>query len=161
MFVSEKATDIMVYLLEKEAGAMSDQKLMRLVYLAERECLLSWGEPLTGDDLVSTPEGPALAHIQKRLCSGSKACPQAPLLGYLSRAEMALLDRVYERYHSLSDEEIQEKSLYPEWEAPAGEVAPIALKSLLMTHEKSEAQAEAIIEWVDEVDSLLRSREGA
>jgi hypothetical protein len=36
-------------------------KLIKLMYLAERLSLQRYGEPLTGDRLVSMPDGPVLS----------------------------------------------------------------------------------------------------
>lgn len=36
--------------LEMAGGEMDYRKLMTLLYLADREALLRWGRPITGDD---------------------------------------------------------------------------------------------------------------
>jgi len=61
MFNSTTAMAMTAYFLSKQSGAMSKLKLMKLLYLAERGYLLTYGGALTGDRLTSMPQGPVLS----------------------------------------------------------------------------------------------------
>jgi hypothetical protein len=57
-FESERALQAAAYLLEKNGGEMSLQRLLSLLYIAEREMLAEHGEPLFGGRYVATEDGP-------------------------------------------------------------------------------------------------------
>jgi len=60
-FREVKATQAAPRLLELEGGKMSHMKLIKLLYLAERQAILRWGRPITFDWYVSMPHGPVLS----------------------------------------------------------------------------------------------------
>ena len=62
MFDANKATQVAAYLLWRNGGKMDQKKLMMLLYLSEREFLTKYGEELTGDTILATPEGIVLQH---------------------------------------------------------------------------------------------------
>jgi uncharacterized phage-associated protein len=55
-FSTEKAVQVLAYLLK--GGAMDKAKLMKLVYLADREHFIQAGVSITGDKLCALPYGP-------------------------------------------------------------------------------------------------------
>jgi uncharacterized phage-associated protein len=62
MFNERKVAQMAAFFLgQVQGGRMSHLKLMKLLYLAEREALRSLGLHLTGDHLVSMPHGPVLS----------------------------------------------------------------------------------------------------
>ncbi|EIV5803168.1 TPA: SocA family protein [Klebsiella aerogenes] len=61
MFCEERVAQIAAYLLSKEGGRMAYLKLMKLMYLSDRESMNRYGEPLTGDLMVAMPHGPVLS----------------------------------------------------------------------------------------------------
>lgn len=63
MFNVRKATQVAAYLIWKRGGTMSYLKLMKLMYLAEKDSLLRNEEFLTGSKLVSMPRGPVLSSV--------------------------------------------------------------------------------------------------
>ena len=62
MFDAKKVTQVAAYLLWRNGGKMDQKKLMTLLYLSEREFLTKYGEELTGDTILATPEGIILQH---------------------------------------------------------------------------------------------------
>ena len=64
LFDERKATQAASWLLLRAGGFLSRLKLMHLLYLAERCSLESHAVTLSGDLLVSTRDGPALARIR-------------------------------------------------------------------------------------------------
>ena len=61
MFNERKTAQMAAYLLKKRGGRMSHLKLMKLLYLADREAMGRYGMPMTGDRFVSMDQGPVLS----------------------------------------------------------------------------------------------------
>ena len=61
LFNERKAAQAAAYLLCKAGGSLNVLKLVKLMYLAERESLRRYGETITGDALVSMRNGPVLS----------------------------------------------------------------------------------------------------
>jgi uncharacterized phage-associated protein len=62
-FDPEKSAQAAAYLLKKAGGGMSKYVLLKMLYLADREALGKWGQPITGDEPVSTEFGPVPSRI--------------------------------------------------------------------------------------------------
>ncbi len=63
-FNVKKAVQATALLLHQPGkDARNYYKIVKLLYIAERESLLETGRPLTGDTTVAMPHGPALSHI--------------------------------------------------------------------------------------------------
>jgi len=62
-FNERKATEAAARLLKLRGGTMSYMKLIKLLYLADREALLRWGRPISTDRYVSMDRGPVLSHV--------------------------------------------------------------------------------------------------
>lgn len=62
MYKERTAAQVAAYFLWKAKEPVKYIKLMKLMYLAEREFLLSHGSRLTGDELYSLPYGPVLSN---------------------------------------------------------------------------------------------------
>lgn len=62
MAYSEKrAAQTAAFFISRAGGTIELLKLMKLMYLAERESFTKYGEPITGDVLVSMKHGPVLS----------------------------------------------------------------------------------------------------
>ena len=62
MAYSEKrAVQTAAFFISRASGTIEILKLMKLMYLAERESLVRYGEPIMGDVLVSMKHGPGLS----------------------------------------------------------------------------------------------------
>ena len=61
MFNERKTAQAAAYLLHRAGGRLPLIKLLKLMYMAERHSLEHYGEPLTGDSLVSMEHGPVLS----------------------------------------------------------------------------------------------------
>lgn len=57
-FHPEKAVQAAGYLLERLGGASDKVRLMKLMYLADRDHFLAQGRPITGDMQYALPHGP-------------------------------------------------------------------------------------------------------
>ena len=72
MFNLETAAEVAAYFLSKHGGSMDKVKLNKLMYLAERECILSYGTPLTDDLMFSHDLGPILENSDTFFRNGPK-----------------------------------------------------------------------------------------
>ena len=61
MFNERKTTQMAAYFISHEGGEISKLKLIKLLYLAERESLRQHGRVMTGDRFVAMPYGPVLS----------------------------------------------------------------------------------------------------
>lgn len=183
MFDVQKATQIAAYFIWKRGGRMSYLKLMKLMYLSEREFLVRYGERLTGDKLVSMKHGPVLSETCDLFRTGSQSAewndwiagesnfelsfkkmdqvdPLDPLelFDCLSVAEKNLLDEIYSKYGNLTRWQIRDlthtRNCCPEWTDPNGSVLPISLQSILIAHGRNKEDSEKIVEHIREMDEL-------
>jgi uncharacterized phage-associated protein len=157
----DKATQAAARLLKLRGGTMSHLKLIKLLYLAEREALTRLGRPLTYDSYCSLPHGPVLSATLDRINTG-ECYPGGywdrvitPKVNYevslrdpaqvphdqLSPAEEALLDEVFARYGHLKRWELVEVThRLPEWIDPQGSALPIHPADILRHEGYSEAE---------------------
>jgi uncharacterized phage-associated protein len=168
-FREEKATQAAARLLKLRGGTMSHLKLIKLLYLAEREALTRLGTPLTYDSYVSMPHGPVLSatldrinerqmysggywdrHITPKLENEVSLRDAASVPNdQLSPAEEALLDEVFESYGHLTRWEIVRFThTLPEWVDPDGSSIPIDPSQILRSEGYSEEEiAEMEADW--------------
>jgi hypothetical protein len=62
-FNPKKSAQAAAYLLRLNGGEMEMYLFIKMLYLADRESLKKWGEPITGDRTVSMKHGPILGRI--------------------------------------------------------------------------------------------------
>jgi uncharacterized phage-associated protein len=67
LFSERKAAETAAFLLHKAGGSLPLIKLVKLIYLAERLSFSKYGEPLTGDKLVSMDHGPVVSRIYNHM----------------------------------------------------------------------------------------------
>lgn len=150
---------------------MSYLKLIKLLYLVDREALLRWGRPVTTDRYVSMTHGPVVSRIyeliREELPPGersvwreyiSEPCNYEVHLqaetgdGELSLAEENLIDEIFRQHgHKSRWELVAYCHTLPEWEDPQGSAFPIEFKDILKAGGKTELEIEAL---QDELESL-------
>jgi uncharacterized phage-associated protein len=180
-FNETKATQAAAHLLHLRGGKMNYMKLIKLLYLVDRGALLRWGRPVTTDRYVSMDHGPVLSRVldlineivepqEKRQWSRLISSPEGhdvrlkvknPPSGELSRAELRLIDEVFQKYGRKSRWELVHilHSL-PEWEDPEGGAIPIGYADILNASGKSQLEINAILHELENVgtaESLVRS----
>src|SRR3984893_13184309 len=69
-FNEAKATQAAVRLLRNRGGRMSYMKLIKLLYLADREALARCGRPITTDTYVSMKHRPVLSQVLNLITEG-------------------------------------------------------------------------------------------
>jgi uncharacterized phage-associated protein len=170
-FNETKATQAAARLLKLRGGQMSYMKLIKLLYIVDREALLRWGRPVTTDRYVSMDRGPVLSRTLSLITDGplpGEASPWAEFIsepkdygvrlrkpapqGELSDAEIALIDEVFTKYGKLDRWKLVElvHSL-PEWQDPNGSAIPIGYEDILRAGGKSPLETQSIL---DELENL-------
>ncbi len=163
---------------------MSHLKLMKLMYLAERESLGRYGFPLTEDALVSMPHGPVLSqtlnHIDGDVESGEDGWdawvsakadheveaierpPAVAELDELSNADLTVLADVWGQFGGLDKYAIRDYShKLPEWDNPHGSSKPIALQRVFQAFGYGDADIASAVAGIAEqknVDQVFRGR---
>jgi uncharacterized phage-associated protein len=165
-FNERKATEAAAFLLRLRGGRMHYLKLIKLLYLADREALLRWGIPVTTDRYVSMDNGPVTSRIydlivdevDRPFWSQYVSAPsdyQVTLLkeapsDQLSRAEESLLLEIFERYgHMYRFDLVKFVHTLPEWKDPNGSAIPISVPDILLAGGLSLEEAEAIVRELD------------
>lgn len=75
LFNERKAAEAAAFLLYKARGSLPLIKLIKLLYLSERLSLERYGEPLTGDRLVSMTHGPVLSRTYDHINGALQSTP--------------------------------------------------------------------------------------
>lgn len=167
----EKATEAAARLLMRRGGRMSHLKLIKLLYLLDREAYVRWGRPITHDSYVSMSHGPVLSFTldminEPEYNAGSywhrfiapKADHEVELLSqdaapndHLSAAEEALIDEIFERYGRMSRWALRDLThQLPEWEDPDGSSRPIDPADILRYSGYSDEQIRDIASDLEE-----------
>jgi uncharacterized phage-associated protein len=155
MYNEQKAAQIAAWFIAQEGGTMPHLKLMKLMYLADREAMRTCGFPITGDRFVSMPHGPVLVntlnHINDDAFSvaggwddwiSDKANYEVALLrqatpetlDHLSRADLQVLQDIWSKFGHMTKYQIRDYTHdplnCPEWKDPHGSSNPIAYKEV-------------------------------
>ena len=152
---------------------MSYLKLIKLLYLIDREALLRWGRPVTTDSFVAMDNGPVVSRIYELIRDEPDPVGEAGvywrkyisearnyevvLLGDPGRAELSqgeekLICEIFKRFGAMSRWELRDYShALPERTDPNGSAIPISIRDILQAGEKTEAE---ISETEAEIESL-------
>lgn len=149
MYNERKAAQIAAWFLRQQGGRMPHLKLIKLMYLADRQALAEHGFPLSGDSVVAMPHGPVLSltlnYINGDLESGEdgweawisdrenyevalRERPQGhDKLDELSPADVDILTGVWKRFGGMTKFQISDYTHdhCPEWQDPQGSSFPI------------------------------------
>ena len=181
IFREDKATQAAAVLLRRAGGSMNYMKLIKLLYLADRESLVRHGRPITFDHYVSMKHGPVLSTVLDRISEGDPPAEVSVWHQYIRRsgdyevelrsecpadrlsdADENFLLGVYERYGHMDKwdlvEHLHEALL--EWIDPGASALPISYRDILKASGRSDAeiaQIEAELESVTLAESLLGS----
>ncbi len=165
-FREDRATQAAARLLRLRGGRMSYLKLLKLLYLADRQALVQLGRPITHDLLVSMPRGPVLSNTYNLMLEEqSPAGPpsywhqfvsapedycvellrEAPN-DQLSSAEEAILDKVFERFGTWNRWDLVDYTHgLPEYRDPNGSSIPIDLRAILLAEGMNREEADAVL----------------
>jgi uncharacterized phage-associated protein len=167
----EKAGQLAAQFVELAGGSLPLLKLLKLMYLVDRESLVDTGFPVTGDSIVAMDNGPVLSKTYDHLKpngklphvvskpSGVKLEDKSPPRGRLSDYEVDLAHRAFKRFGHMSGQQLIGllHKAAPEWEPPPkGSSSPIDPASILRAEKKTEAEITAIAEQADYFLSVNR-----
>ena len=153
-FDEVKATQIACMFLRLRGGRMHYIKLIKLLYLLDREALDRWGIPVTTDHFASMDHGPIVSRIFN-LITDDKPTPvwgkyvSAPLGDHeielrkdsvpistdrLSVAEENLVREIFEQFGHRNRWDLINNHMHklPEWRDPEGSSIPIHIRQVLM-----------------------------
>lgn len=171
LFNEQKMTEAATHLLRLRGGSMHYLKLVKLLYIADREALRRWGIPISHDRYVSMAHGPVLSRTLDLIKDGASqswsesiSAPfgehEVKLIGdpaeaqKLSPAEEKLLDKVYEDYGFQSRWDlVKHTHTFPEWTNPNGSSTPINLADILRAIGESEDEINRICAELEYADS--------
>jgi len=172
MFNIEKLIQACNYLIKKNNSILNYTKLIKLLYLADRESLQQSIQTITGDTYVSMDNGPVLSRLYDLIKGKYRneadqslwnsrfikdeyflrvATDNIPQ-GELSIFEMKILDKIDEKYKN-DDSRAMIKYVHEicsEWENPNGSSIPIKPEKIL----------ECIGKTKEEIDWILSETEG-
>ena len=178
LFNEAKAAQAAARLLKKRGGKMSYMKLIKLLYLVDREALRRWGRPVTTDRYVSMDHGPVLSTTLDLINLGPEPGMKSPwseLISApdeydvrlqtedppddeLSRAEEELIDEIFSQFGNMSRWQLVEHlHTLPEWEHPKGSSLRISYGDIFKALGKGDqeiGELEGELESVSSVDRL-------
>jgi len=185
LFDERRTAQAAAFFLHKAGGRLPLLKLMKLLYLAERESLRVYGEPISGDKLVSMPHGPVLSRtldmmngwggqgewdewVEDRSCHDLALrdpsmirTPQQDLLA-LSDGDLDVLEAIWLKFGHMGAFALVEythSSACPEWEDPQGSSYPIELDRVLQAVGYQEPSIRAVSEHLNEQAHLRAALE--
>lgn len=150
-FREDKTTQAAGYLIELAGGKINYMKLIKLLYLADREAISAWEVPITFDQYVSMDNGPVLSKTYDLINWGafpgnpsywaeyisSPSNFEVSLLktnekNKLSEAELDLLQQIHKKYGKFNQWDLVTIThKLPEYTDPKGSVIPINIRDIL------------------------------
>ena len=149
LFDERKAAQAACVLLDRHVGRMPYIKLVKLLYLADRESLTETGSPITGDRFISMKYGPVLSRVLD-LIKESEPAEDSIWHGYVLRAgydavlstaaesdrlseyEEGVLGRIFESQGREKEWDVVTRThALPEWTDPGTHAVPIDPEAIL------------------------------
>ena len=166
MFREDKVTQMAARFLDLAGGRISYVKLLKLLYLADKQMLIERGHPITYDRWYAMKHGPVLSATYNLIQGKTASAYWSDYIGTdnfdlvlkgdpgsddLSRAEDRIIDAVFEKYkdHDTWDlvNELHEE--LREWESPGNSSREMTYKSVLQHAGFGEEAIENILENID------------
>jgi len=168
LFNLDKTIQACNYLLEKNNSSLDYIKLIKLLYLADRESLKESLQSITGDVYVSMKNGPVLSKVYDLIMGRfhndtmqevwdkhfsrdeydliAKETNGSESHGELSAFEIQTLEKIYGQFEGYDSKEMiaYVHSNCPEWRRPKGPPIPIQTKNIL----ESIGRTPDEIEWI-------------
>ena len=164
IFSEQKVAQMAAYFLHKRGGRMSYLKLMKLLYLSDREAMNRFEEPISFDRMVSMPHGPVLSQTYDLITgqiesqdwldwiageanyevSLKKQIHDLDQLDELCRADIEIMDAVWNEFGGMTRFEIRDytHAHCPEWEDPRGSSFPIDPRAVFQALGRTADQAD-------------------
>ena len=163
---------MILFFLDKnraKGDKMSVMKLIKLLYLSERECIGTYGETICDDQMFSLPLGPVLSHTYNLLAGKTKATQEDWLewidsanafdikikdnkpvvrknLGRLAQVDHDMSCKsVWNRFGSMTAQQLSDYThdpeKIPEWQDPHGSSIPIEYEDVFKAYGCNEKEA--------------------
>lgn len=165
-FKMKKAAQMAAYFACREGGEINVLKLVKLIYLAERECMKQYGFPITYDKFVSMPHGPVnsitfnlingavpesddwdsiISDRAGHMVKAQQKVERADLVD-LSDAEFEILAGTWKEFGRFDGFELSDYTHKncPEWKDPKGSSFPIDYGTLYEALGNSEPVAKSL-----------------
>lgn len=166
-FDEKKTTQAAVRLIKSEGGTMNYLKLMKLLYLVDREALARWGRPVTFDHYFSMQHGQVLSNTLDLIDEGVP--PEVESQSYwlqhistpsnytvklkeettcdeLSEVEIKLLDEIYKTYGHLTQWQLRDlHHTLGEYVDPGGSRVRTEYEDILKALGKTDAEISAVL----------------
>ena len=177
LYRQDKTTQAAELFLELRGGRMSYLKLMKLLYLADRETLHRWGRPITFDSYASMDKGPILSttlnlmtdepspsypsywqdHIVTDMANHEVVLERATSKDQLSEAERNVIRQVFRDHGQKSRWQLVDFThTLPEWRDSHGSSLPIEIRDILVAGGWTEEDARDAIEELEAENAARR-----
>lgn len=165
-FSEEKVAQMSAYFLQKRGGRMSYMKLMKLLYLADRESMSRCGESISADHHYSMKHGPVLSHTLNLINGNLESLSWSNWIAAESNHEVSLrkigtdrddldelsdfdvevLEQIWQEYGNKKRWELVDYThdQLPEWKDPGYSSSPIDPRTQFQALGKSPEQAQAL-----------------
>jgi uncharacterized phage-associated protein len=176
-FNEKKTTQAVTLFLEKNDRKMSYMKLIKLLYLVDRQALRLWERPLTGDIYFSMKHGPVLSNVLDIINNGEDPddnpywykyistpsenyeikLKEIPELDALSKREIELINELDEKFKDFDQWDMVKicHEMLPEWEEGVGNTSKqIKIEEILEKLDKSEDEIDEIREEVSNLNHI-------
>jgi uncharacterized phage-associated protein len=154
VFTYDKVAQMAAYFAKKQGGTINVMKLVKLMYLADRESVQRYGEPISYDCMLSMNNGPVLSRTLNLIngddCEGGRTWEkwigdraahnvvlQAEVsretLDHISDADLDILRAVWERFGPMDQWQLSRwtHANCREWKYPRGSCFEISDSDLL------------------------------
>lgn len=181
MFNERRVAQMAAYLLGRGKGRMNYLKLMKLLYLADRESMKRHAHPISGDRYVSMDHGPVLSQTFN-LIKGAvqfsewgwnhwiadradydvslKRKVHREMLDELSEADLEVLGDVHSKFGKMDQWKLVDYThrYCREWEDPNGSSIPISYENIFKALGRTSAEAKKLgarVEQQRHIDKLF------
>ncbi len=160
-FNLEKTTQIANYLLSLNSNSMNYMKLIKLLYLIERESFKRFDMPISGDDYYSLPHGPILSRVYNLITEETSpeefsywhknislshryivSSIENPDISIFASNEIDIVRHVHDQFGHMDQWQLRDychnKKNIPEYQDPNGSSIPIYTESILRALGKSD-----------------------
>lgn len=159
----QKVAQMAAYFLCRRGGTMSYLKLMKLLYLADREAINRFNRPISDDNMVSMTHGPVLSRtldlMKQKIPSEDWNQWVTPAhafdvslkqvvqdwdeLDELSSADLKVLDDIWNEFGHMTRFQLRDYTHdhLPEWKDPGASSKPIETSVLLEALGRNKHQA--------------------
>jgi len=151
-FNSKKAAQLAAFFCDKQGGSIPVLKLVKLIYLADRQFMAECGLPITNDHHVSMEHGPVNSLTYDLIGGSIETDDWSDLISVrnghdvslsrqlteddddeLSDAEIDVMIGVWDRFGHMNKYDVRDwtHKNCPEWEDPQGSSSPIPIERTL------------------------------